>query len=115
MTFEQWWKKTTGGMVVTSGEQYAAELAWQAAQQAERERERGKVLAEGWDDRYAALADALVTERERAKALVDALKEVGCWFVQYIGSSHEPMEWAGAMNKVIKAAIAKYEGESNDL
>ncbi|MEN6614996.1 MAG: hypothetical protein ABFD12_00420 [Syntrophorhabdus sp.] len=92
-----------------------ARMVWQAAQQAEMERERGKVLAEGWDDRYAKAITALVEERERARALVDALKEA-------IDSGMVPISSAseGGANKYsrqvfaadrIRAAIAKYEGE----
>lgn len=106
MTFHDWYD-TNLHRLIKGNLHDALQKAWQAAQQAERERERGKVLTEGWDDRYATAIKALAEERVRAQELVEALHRINM-------AAQNSMYSKYACGNIARSAIAKYDAESNE-
>jgi len=63
-----WWEFSPDEM------QLFVEKIIYATQQTERARERAKVIAEGWDDRYSSVLDMLVQERKQAEIVLAKVK-----------------------------------------
>jgi hypothetical protein len=101
MTFEKWWSENRDGAFFSKKKM--VQEAWDAAQAEERVRERGKALAAGFDDRYAATVDALVVERERSRVLLSTLRAV------LAVSERRHTRDMSVITSCVKFAIAKYE------
>jgi hypothetical protein len=60
MTFEQWWEKQTRCTALDAGDRLIAEAAWQAAQEAERERIT-VIMVKQYRDNYTKSNEAIKT------------------------------------------------------
>jgi len=60
VNFEDWWKKQTSLMALDAGDRFISEGAWQAAQEAERERMTA-IMVKQYRDNYAKSNEAIKT------------------------------------------------------